>query len=518
MEHRRPILRDMWLGSAHRSPDKIALHFEGSEISYRQVVEYAQSLGKSFHAGGARHQSRVAVLAKNCLEAVYVYAACHIFGYISTPLNWRLSVPELNGILGDSLPDILVFEEEFTREVEGIRAEQASIQEYVCIGDNTPAWASSFTDALNLGGLPAVPYQAEADDIAHLLFTSGTTGKAKGVMRSQRADYRALQSIIAPLEFNHGGKTLVMMPMYHIGALFISYAQFLYEGTVVLLRAADPLAILHAIEKERTEVTFMAPTVIHDVLNVPEFHRFDVSSMRTIQYGAAPMTMPLLKEMREKMPSVGFVNTYGATEMSSVTFLYKNHHRDVDSALFEKHLSSVGQPYPDVDMRIIDDSGEDCALGEVGEVCVRTPTLMSGYWNNSEATIQAMPNGWYTTGDMGYLDEQSFLYLVDRKKDMIISGGENIYCREVEEALMAHGSLSDAAVIGVPDERWGESVRAIVIPKEGEHPTEEALISFCQSRIARYKRPKSIIFVSEFPRLPSGKTKKTELRARYGQL
>ncbi len=517
MKHRRPTLRDMWLGSAHRSPDTIALNFEGIQCSYRQVVEHAQSLGRAFHARGARHQSRVAVLAKNCLEAVDVYAACNIFGYISTPLNWRLSVPELNAILEDSQPDILVFQEGFAPEVEGIRAEQTSIQEYVCIGEHTPAWASSFPDALNATGLPAVPYQAKVDDIAHLLFTSGTTGKPKGVMRSQRADYRAAQSIIAPLEFNHGGKTLVMMPMYHIGALLISYAQFLYEGTVVLQRMVDPLAILQAIEEERTEVTFMAPTVIKDVLNVPEFDQFDVSSMRTIQYGAAPMTMPLLNEMRERMPDVGFVNSYGATEMSSVTFLYKNHHRHVDSALFEKHLSSVGQPYPDVDMRIVDDGGEDCALGEVGEVYVRTPTLMSGYWNNSQATIQAMPDGWYATGDMGYLDEQSFLYLVDRKKDMIISGGENIYCREVEEALMAHGSLSDAAVIGVPDERWGESVRAIVIPKEGNRPTEEALITFCQSRIARYKCPKSIILVGEFPRLPSGKTKKTELRALYGQ-
>ncbi len=506
----------MWLNCARRSPDKVAISFESEEVTYKQIVDTASTLGKTLYALGAKHQSRISVLSKNCIEMFYVFASCNIHGFIAAPINYRLSSLEVLGIAKDCTPDVLFFEEEFTSFIEEIKSDLGFVKAFFCIGKSVPDWAQPFSHSVAAEDLADVPFGAKPDDIAHLLFTSGTTGKPKGVMRSQVAEYRAVQRIIPPFEFSHGGKTLVVMPMYHVGAFLFAYAQFAYEGTVVVQSVVDLRAMLEAIEKEKTEVMFLAPTVLNDLVNFPELEKYDLSSMKTIQYGAAPMSMALLKTMQEKIPGVGFIGSYGATEMTSVTFLYKNRHGEFDNPLFDKHLTSVGQISLDSDLRIADDQGVEKLVGEVGEVQVRTSTLMSGYWNNTKATIEAMPNGWYATGDMGYLDDQDYLYLVDRKKDMIISGGENIYCREVEEALMAHGSLFDIAVIGIPDERWGESVRALAIPKEGERPTVEELQEFCRSRLARYKCPKSIIFVDDFPRLPSGKIKKTELREIYG--
>ena len=515
MTNKDITLREMWQGCARRSPNKVAVSFEGTEVTYKQIVDNAGKLGKSLYALGAQHQSRISVLSKNCVEMFYIFASCNLHGFIAAPINYRLSALEVLGIAEDCTPEVLFFEDEFASVVEEIKPQLGFIKAFYCIGKNVPDWAQPFSDCLEAGGLADVPFEVRPEDIAHLLFTSGTTGKPKGVMRSHVAEYRACQRIIAPFEFHHGGKTLVVMPMYHVGAFLFSYAQFIYEGTVIVQPIVDLQAMLKAIEEEKAEVMFLAPTVLNDLVNFPDLEKYDVSSMRTIQYGAAPMSMALLKTMQEKMPSVGFIGSYGATEMTSVTFLYKNRHLEFDDPLFDKHLSSVGQVYPDSDLRIADDKGIECPIGTVGEVQVRTSTVMSGYWNNTKATIEAMPNGWYATGDMGYLDENEYLYLVDRKKDMIISGGENIYCREVEEALMAHGGLFDVAVIGVPDERWGESVRALAILKEGVDVSVEELQEFCRSQIARYKCPKSIIFLEDFPRLPSGKIKKTELRDMY---
>jgi acyl-CoA synthetase (AMP-forming)/AMP-acid ligase II len=298
-----------------------------------------------------------------------------------------------------------------------------------------------------------------------------------------------------------------------VGALSEASAMLYAGGTVVLQRKFEPLGVLQAIERERITHVHMAPTMVQALLDEPSIDSHDTSSLRIFNYAAAPMPVSLLKRAIERFGPI-FMDIYGSTEAPGTILFPHQHVLDGDPEQV-KRLGSVGQSNAITDLRIVDTDGKPCPPGTAGEILVRSEATMVGYWNDSTATLQALRDGWFHTGDIGYLDEQDYLFLVDRKKDMIISGGENIYCREVEEALMEHGGLQEVAVIGIPDVYWGEAVHAVAVAKPGISVTEADLIAFVGTRIARYKRPKSVEFVAELPRLPSGKVMKHVLRDRY---
>jgi acyl-CoA synthetase (AMP-forming)/AMP-acid ligase II len=305
------------------------------------------------------------------------------------------------------------------------------------------------------------------------------------------------------------------MPLFHVGSKAQAYAQLWCGGKVIIQRMFDPDLILRTIRDELITHTLLVPTMVQDLLNSPKIDDYDLSSLECLCYAAAPMPVTLLRRTIAKFGKI-CVDMYGGTEMTLATYLHKHQHVLDGSPEDVKRLGSVGQPTPDVELKIVDDDNRECPPTVAGEILLRSETLMAEYWNNSVATHEAFLDGWYRTGDIGYLDEEGFLFLVDRKKDMIISGGENIYCREVEEALLEYGGLLEAAVIGVPDERWGQTVRAIVVRGRGSDATQEKLVDHCVKIIARYKRPRSIIFVNEMPRLASGKINKVALREAYG--
>ena len=348
----------------------------------------------------------------------------------------------------------------------------------------------------------------------HLIYTSGTTGRPKGVIRTHRAEMRIAEFMTTEVGVLREDVVQLMMPLFHVGARWLQLGSHLRGARVVLHREFDPLEILQTIERERVTVVHMAPTIIQRVLDHPRIDDFDVTSLRTIYYSAAPMPLPLLRRGLARLGSV-FLQAYGMTEGWGTT-LHKGQHKPDGTPEEAKRLASVGQASPGVGLRIVGDDGTPQPAGAPGEIELHTDTRMSGYWNNSIATSAALQDGWYKSGDVGYLDEHGYLYLVDRKKDMIISGGENIYCREVEEAIASHDDVADVAVIGVPDADWGEAVRAIVVVKDGAQLGDAQIVEHCRSRIASYKKPRSVVFVQELPRLTTGKVNKVLLRERYG--
>ena len=506
-------LGDIVRDNAHKLPDATAIVHAGRRITFGEQLSRARRLASALHRAGVRRQDRVAVLSKNSVPYLEIYAAAELAGFVVGTVNFRLTGPEIAYILADCAPIALFFEAEYAETIATLRATLPSIETYVTIGGRDDR-ASEYEAFLESGSDEGAPVRACMDDVMHLIYTSGTTGRPKGVMRTHRAEMRIAEFMTTEVGVLREDVVQIMMPLFHVGARWLQIGSHLRGARIVLHREFDPLEILETMERERVTVVHMAPTIVARVLDHPRIDDFDLSSLRTIYYSAAPMPAPLLRRGLAKLGNV-FLQLYGMTEGFGTT-LHKGQHQPDGSALEMKRLGSVGQAPIGVGLRIMTDDGVEQPTGTPGEVELNTDSRMTGYWNNSIATAAALRDGWYKTGDVGYVDEQGFLFLVDRKKDMIISGGENIYCREVEEAIASHEDVADVAVIGVPDTAWGESVRAIVVTREGGSLTAPQVVEHCRTMIASYKKPRSVIFVEALPRLTTGKVNKVALREQFG--
>jgi len=354
-------------------------------------------------------------------------------GTIINTVNFRLAAPEISWILQDAAPRLLVFEAQYAGLVEGLRATLPDIETWVCIGDGVPAWALRYEDLLDPAGDADGP-QGGSQDHAALVYTSGTTGKPKGVLHTNHS--LACIAEVLSSECRMGGDTrlLAIAPLFHAGASTLSWGAQFRGGCVVLKRGFDAEDVIRTIERERINAIHLVPTMVQALLDAPNFGRHDLSSLRMLMYAAAPMPLTVLKRAVEAFGPITY-NGYGQTEINLITILQPHQHRLDGSADDLQRLASVGQPHWQSQVRIVADDGRDCAAGEIGEVAAKSETAMAGYWNNTAATLATIRDGWVHTGDLGYLDEQGYLFLVDRKKDLIISGGENIYSREVEEAV-----------------------------------------------------------------------------------
>jgi acyl-CoA synthetase (AMP-forming)/AMP-acid ligase II len=421
-------------------------------------------------------------------------------------------------VIDNSEAKILVFEAQYAAVIDSLRARLPGVGAYICIGQKddasvVPSWAESF-DAVMASGDPAGPSdRAREDDIAYLIYTSGTTGRPKGCALGHRDQAALGRAIASQFDSGPGDRALLMMPWFHIGAKGVQNGIHARGGMVVVQRGFDPAAVLEAIERERITITHMAPTMVQLLLEEPSLPRRNRSSLRQLLYSAAAMPTPVLRQGLELLGNI-FIQMYGQTE-GPVTVLGVNDHRPDGTERERARLASIGRAVEGVEIRIVDDDGNDCAPGTPGEIVHRSPMVCRGYWKNEDATRELLRGGWCHTGDIGRVDEDGFYYLVDRKKDMIVSGGENVYSREVEEALLKNPAISQAAVIGVPDAKWGEAVRAIVVLKAGARATEAAVIDDCRRWIASYKKPRDVIFVADLPKLVNGKVDKLELRRSY---
>ncbi|MGR4865981.1 class I adenylate-forming enzyme family protein [Caulobacter sp. LARHSG274] len=501
-------LSDLITRAARFSPDDVALVQGERRFTHRQHLERARRLASALHRAGCGRQDRVAVLAMNCTEYAEAFSAAWLSGYILSTVNFRLAPPEIAWVLGDTAPRALVFESQYAEVVAGLKAALPSIETFVCIGD-APDWAVAYEDFLQTGDPEGAPLQARPDDIAHIIYTSGTTGRPKGVMRSHRAELAMGECVCLAMDVRPRGRMLEVMPMFHAGAQSSMLAQMWRGGEIHLHRTFDPEAVLNAIEHEKISHLHLVPLMVQALVDHPGFDAHDVSSVETILYAAAPMPVPVLRRALDRFGPV-FVNAWGQTEGTGAAL--PKHLHAVDGPLVEL-LGSIGNAYPLTEVRIVGDDGRDCAVGEVGELWIRGEAVMSGYWNNTAATLEAFHDDWLKTGDLGRFDACERIFLVDRKKDMIISGGENIYSQEVERAIAEHPAVAQVAVIGAPDEKWGEAVVAAVILHPGAQVDAAALIAHTAGLIASYKKPKQVLFLDAFPTLPSGKVNKVALRA-----
>jgi acyl-CoA synthetase (AMP-forming)/AMP-acid ligase II len=481
-------------------------------LTHGQYLDRAKRLAGGLYSKGARRQDRIAMLSMNSIEFLEVYGACEVSGLILAGVNYRLAPPEIKQVLIDAAPIALIFEAQYLSLIASLKQDLPSIQNFICVGAHTE-WSQDYEDVIRNGKHEDLINRPGPQDIAHLMYTSGTTGKPKGCMQPHEAVLSKAQLHAGDMAITPEDRVLIVMPLFHVGARGITSAAQWRGAATYVLRKFDPDSYLRILASEKITVAHLAPTMVKDILDQESIANHDLSNLRVICYAAAPMPLPTLRKGLQLLGAV-FHQSYGQTE-GMVSSLLREQHRPDGTPAERLRLQSVGQPYPRTEVRIVDDAGADVPRGETGEIVYRGPVMFSGYWNDSVATFSTMRDGWITSGDIGKFDADGFLYIVDRKKDMIVSGGENILSREVEEALLTHAAVREAAVIGVPDDKWGESVHAFVVLEPGSALLEPELIEHCKQQIASYKKPRGITFSAELPRLVSGKINKVALRAAY---
>jgi acyl-CoA synthetase (AMP-forming)/AMP-acid ligase II len=491
-------------------PDVIAYHHGDRSVSHAQLRDRAVRLVAAMAAAGVRRQDRIAVLSRNSIEFGELHAAIQLSGIIMATINFRLSGPEIADVLRRVTPAIVFCTDEFAPTVAELAAELSCAPILVTIGGEPPPGAIDYERFIERGRGAELELVAQPDDIAYLLFTSGTTGAAKCCILGQREMRDVAFTMNDEMRCGSGDRGLINMPMFHIGALAIVGGLHARGGTVVLQPQFDPAEAVRLIAEKRITLLHLAPVMLKALLDEVG-DAAAIASVRTVVYSAAPMTMTTLRRALAVLPDAGFLNLYGQTEVI-VSGLPRELH-DLDQPGAAERLHSVGFPFPGTRVRVVDDAGRDVRTGQPGEIVVCSASMFRGYWHDDAATEATLRDGWCHTGDVGRMDERGLLYLVDRKKDVIISGGENVYSPEVENAISAVDGVAACAVIGVPDERWGEAVCAVVVPCEGASLTLETLQERVRERLARYKVPRRLVLVADLPVLASGKVDKKRLRA-----
>lgn len=509
------VIADLLERNACLHGDRAAFVFEGRTLTHRRFAERCFGLGNALHGLGLARQARVAVLSRNRTEYFEVFGGCGSAGLIAVNLNWRLAVPELAGIVADCEPDVLMFDAASAEQAEALRSDESTIRHWVAF-DGAPEWARGYEALLAEGSATRPRAEVRPDDIESLNYTSGSTGRPKGVMLSHRAMLSAARAVAWDGDARATDRMLIVMPLFHVGGKLEQLAFFVAGATTILRSAFDPGGALRDLGIERITAAHLAPTMIAMLLDHPEVGTSDHSSLRLVHYASAPMPVSLLRRAIDTFGPV-FLQIYGTTECATATMLKPFQHVLAGEPTSVDRLRSAGQPCVGVDIRIVDESGAPCPTGVPGEILIRADAAMTGYWNRSAETLAALQDGWFRTGDVGHLDAEGYLFIADRIKDMIISGGENIYSREVENALLAHPAVREAAVVGLPDPVWGESVKAYVVSSDGHGEDSAALIEHCRGLIASYKKPRFIEFVPALPRLSNGKLDKPALRAMAGQ-
>jgi long-chain acyl-CoA synthetase len=479
------------------APDAVAARCGEVALTYAQMWERVRRLVGGLRGLGMGHGDRVAVVGRNCHRYLELYQAVPGAGMALVPLNQRHTAAELGYALQDSGARVLFV-------ASGIEYPDGIVEHVIDLDEGY--------EALLAAAEPAdFPERLAAETMAGLFYTGGTTGASKGVILTHRNICANALHFQAEFAFRPDTCWLVAAPLFHAAGSFAVLPTVWHAGCQVPLPVFDPAAALDLIESRRVTATLLVPTMLAAIADEQLARPRDVSSMRLLSHGGSAVATETLRRAHRAFPDAELMHLYGATETAPLATIMSHEETLLDAP----QAGSCGQPIIGVDVRVLDPDGDgEAATGVVGEVTIRGDNVMAGYWNKPEATAAAIPDGWYRTGDLGYMDERSFLYLVDRAKDMIVSGGENVYSTEVEEVLYRHPAVLEAAVFGIPDARWGEAVHAVVVPRS--QVAEADLIAHCRGVIAGYKIPKRIELSSDpLPKSGAGKVLKRELRGRY---
>ncbi len=488
-----------------------------TRYTWNDFEQRTDALARGLAALGIVRGDRVAVLMLNCHRYLELYYACARMGAVIVPLNIRLARAEIVFILNDSETKVLVVDKPFAPYATG-RDTFPSVEHIVYCGEETPPDMINYDDVMSKGTQmqEGVDQVMEDDDIVGLFYTGGTTGRAKGVMLSHKNIVSNAMNAIIAFGFNNQATWLHAAPMFHLADVGAIFGVTMLGARHAFIPMFNPVHVLQAIQDEKVTVTVLVPTMINAVLNHPDVDKYDLSSLRCLIYGASPMPIQLLKQGLRKWGQI-FAQGYGMTETSPLLTVLDMHDHIVEGTPEQvRRLASCGKEIVGVEVRVVNAAGDDVEPGEIGEIIARGPNVMLGYWRMQEATSAAIVDGWMHTGDLAMVDEENYIYIVDRAKDMIISGGENIYSVEVENALYTHPAVLEAAVIGIPHDTWGEAIHAVVVCKPGRNASAEELIAHARTQIAGYKVPRSIEFYPEaLPKSGAGKILKRDLRTKY---
>jgi fatty-acyl-CoA synthase len=484
-------------------------------VSYGQARREAERIAAALVGAGLGPGARVAFLAKNCLEYPLLFYGASRAGVVPVPLNYRLAAPEWEYILRDAGAELVIARGDLVAAADDLRTTLPGVRRWLAFGTPVPAGWEDFRAWVRDAPGEAPPSPATGDDDCYQMYTSGTTGRPKGAVIPHRAVAGNIFQASIALGGVAGERVLIVAPVYHAAAALTVFFTVSRGGTLVIQEDFVPSEVVRALSEEGIARTTLVPAMIQACLvMVPDVASRRYDALRLVTYGASPIAEQTLRRAMEVF-GCDFVQGYGMTETTALlTYLMPEDHRRALAGRPEL-LLSAGRAVVGTELRIVDAEDRPVPAGGVGEICARGPQLMRGYWNLPDATAEALRGGWMHTGDAGRLDPDGYLFIQDRVKDMIVSGGENVYPREVEEVLFHHPAVADAAVIGVPDAQFGEAVKAIVVLRAGATATAEEIMAFTRGRLGGYKRPRSVDFVEVLPRNPSGKVLKRELREPY---
>ncbi|MEC3914256.1 fatty-acid--CoA ligase FadD5 [Nocardia sp. CDC160] len=506
--------RNHWVNQvathAAMRPDHVAFKFKGVDTTWKQLHERSEKFADALSRRGVGFGDRVLILALNYTEYIEAVMGINALGAIAVPVNFRLTPPEVAYIVGDSGAKAIVTDSILQPLAVGVAGQAAELSTVVVINGQTGEGVIGYEDFLSEPGEPHAPLDIPEETPCLIMYTSGTTGTPKGAVLTHANMSAQALTCIRAMEITPDSIGFCTSPLFHIAGLGSLTPYFMLGGKTVLhpLGAFNATEFLDEVEKEQATAAFCVPVQWQLICEEPTVKERKLA-LQALCWGAAPASDTVLRAMADCFPNAFNVAVFGQTEMSPITCVLEG-----KDAL--RKIGSVGRPIPTIQARVVDDEMNDVAPGEVGEIVYRGPTLMQGYWNKPEATAEAFHGGWFHSGDLVRVDEEGFVYVVDRKKDMIISGGENIYCAEVENVLFAHPKIHEASVVGRPHEKWGEVPVAVVALVEGvDDLTLEELTPFLNESLARYKHPKHLVIVPELPRNASGKVVKNELRKQY---
>ncbi|MBI5591645.1 MAG: long-chain-fatty-acid--CoA ligase [Deltaproteobacteria bacterium] len=505
------VLGDVPKKGATLNPDKTAIVFENRRITFKELDERVNRLANAFIGLGCKKGDRLAILSENTHKYMEVYFAAAKAGMSVTPLNFRLSDTELAYIVNDSESVLFLAGDGYEGRSKTIKSQLKHINNYISL-DNHAESHLFYEDILRESSVDEPKVPVNENDMAILMYTGGTTGLPKGVMLSHRNILSAMYGLIISFTITRHDTECFILPLFHI-SLWPVLCVLMVGGTAVIIRRPDLQTLLQAIQKEKCTHIVLVPTLLNWILDLSNIDEFDLTSLRLITYAGSPMPAEILKKCISKFGNI-FAQGYGLTEAAPlVTTLHsEDHFFDGPKA---KLLMSVGKEGATVNVRVVDENDQPVNPGQVGEIVARGENIMMGYWKNPDLTTQALRGGWLHTGDLGTLDEEGYIYLVDRKADMIVTGGENVYPKETEDILYSHPAVFECAVVSAPDAKWGERVQAVVVLKNGCHVTEEEMITYCKQRLAGYKCPKKIDFWDDLPKTTVGKIKRKDVKKHF---
>jgi acyl-CoA synthetase (AMP-forming)/AMP-acid ligase II len=506
-------------------PDRNAIIFEDKRYTFAQLNERVNRLANGLIKLGAKKDVVVSFLQVNCNQCVETYFAVAKTGAIYLPINFRAKEKELTYMLNTAETSILIVGERYIPLIKSINPELKYLKHLISIETKHPDM-HFYEDIISSSSADEVVNPIDENDTTILMYTAGTTGDPKGVMLSHNSFSTYVLENVTPPDPDTDERNILTVPLYHVAGIQAMMAAIYGGRTLVMERQFEPEEWMNLVETEKANRAMMVPTMLKQLLDHPDFKKHDLSSLKVITYGAAPMPLPVIRKALEEFPGVSFINAFGQTETAStITALGPEDHvltgmpEEMEKKL--KRLASIGKPMADVQMKVIDEEGNTLGPNQVGEILAKGPRAMSGYWKDEEKTKKTIDkDGWVHTGDVGYVDEDGYYFLAGRSSDIIIRAGENISPEELENVIREFPKVEDVAVIGVPDETWGEEPRAVVILKEGVEKSsavEDEIMEYCRKNLASFKRPRSVMFVDELPRNPMGKLIKREIREKYGK-